>query len=119
MTKSNELKHYGVLGMRWGIRRDKSSSGGSRRSSDYFGKSRKSIKNMSNNELRSRINRMQLEKQYKSLRSEMYHPARRFVAKMLKDVGGQMAKDVVQNSAGYAVNKVTGKKIFKTRYGKK
>lgn len=74
---NDELYHYGVLGMRWGIRRSKSGS------SKLFGKKRKnepeihddykkahdkkSVKSMSDAELKARNNRLQMERQYATM----------------------------------------------------
>ena len=74
---NDELYHYGVLGMRWGIRRSKSGS------SKLFGKKRKnepeihddykkahdkkSVKSMSDAELKARNNRLQMEQQYATM----------------------------------------------------
>ena len=73
----NELYHYGVLGMRWGIRKSKSGSIGvgkrSKRSkltvdpSYKKAHSKKKLKYMSDNELREINNRLNAEKQYKDL----------------------------------------------------
>ena len=58
------LEHYGVKGMRWGVRR-------SRRQLRRAAKSRDSdrLKNMSDDELRTMVNRMNLEQQYSRLSS--------------------------------------------------
>ena len=73
----NELYHYGVLGMRWGVRKSKSGSSGvgkrSKRSkltvdpSYKKAHSKKKLKYMSDNELREINNRLNAEKQYKDL----------------------------------------------------
>lgn len=74
----NELYHYGIRGMRWGIRRYQNkdgsltSAGRKRQKSkgeevheDYKkAHSKESIKSMSDSELRSRNNRLQMERQY-------------------------------------------------------
>lgn len=70
---NNELYHYGVLGMRWGVRRSPDQLARARHRKDEIhddykkAHSKKSIKAMSNDELRSRNNRLNMEKQYKDL----------------------------------------------------
>lgn len=71
---SNELCHFGIKGQKWGVRRYQNPDGtltpaGKRRYSnkheDYSrAHSKKSVKSMSDVELRNRINRLQMEKQY-------------------------------------------------------
>lgn len=70
---SDELYHYGVLGMKWGVRKDKAKGGLKKRKSapvhDDYRKahSGKSVKSMSDSELRSVNNRLQMERQYSEL----------------------------------------------------
>lgn len=84
---SNSLYHFGIKGMKWGIRRYQNKDGsltaaGKKRynegeqsssekttSSTSSNRSR-SISELSDAELRTRINRLNLEKQYKQLISE-------------------------------------------------
>ena len=69
----NYLAHYGVLGMKWGVRKDKTKGGLRKRKStpvhDDYRKahSGKSVKSMSDSELRSVNNRLQMERQYSEL----------------------------------------------------
>lgn len=72
---NNQLTHWGVKGMRWGVRKDRiGSSGGSkkrsRQSDDHVEVSKlrkKKISEMSNAELQRVNNRTQLEQNYKRL----------------------------------------------------
>ena len=74
MINEEELMHYGVMGMRWGVRRASKRSGGSKK-----GKKKKASRQpqqqpkrrMSNKELQARVKRMQLEKQYRELTNDL------------------------------------------------
>ena len=58
----SELMHYGVKGMKWGVRRKRP------RHEDYQkAHSRKHVSEMSDKELRERNNRLQMEQQYVQL----------------------------------------------------
>ena len=60
--ESSTLKHYGVKGMKWGVRRKRTSH------EDYQkAHSKKSVREMSDKELRERNNRLQMEQQYAQL----------------------------------------------------
>lgn len=69
------LRHYGVMGMKWGVRRKRSSSGVSRSSGkkvkgasvvkqDQNGQTKR---RMSNSELQARVKRLRLESEYARL----------------------------------------------------
>ena len=71
----NELYHYGILGMRWGIRKSRSVSGGSKKTSkkrtasddakDMMSLKKKKVYEMSNAELRRLNDRQNLERTYR------------------------------------------------------
>lgn len=73
---SDELMHYGILGMKWGVRRTEAQLARARKKAakqepdhDDYKKahSGKSYRAMSNQELRDANNRLNMEKQYKDL----------------------------------------------------
>ena len=74
---NNYLQHYGVLGMRWGVRRSRSGSSSSGKRSKKSkpavdpsykkAHSKKKVKYMSDNELREVNKRLNLEKNYSDL----------------------------------------------------
>lgn len=107
-----ELKHYGVLGMRWGVRKGRNQTSGSRRSvkksssendHDDYKKThtKKSFKTMSDSELRNRINRLQMEKQYAQLTAKD------------KSVGAKFVSDVLREAAKNTASKYVSKYMSK------
>lgn len=84
------LVHYGIKGMRWGVRRSEAQLERARGKKeepheDYTkAHAKKSVKEMSDSELRSRINRLQMEQQYSKLSSEGVSRGKLSVNKILK-----------------------------------
>ena len=103
---NNELYHYGILGMRWGVRRDRSISSGKssnkRKSTNQKAvqKSKpkpKPVKDLSNDELKAKITRLELEKRYRDLNPPTVSRGRKFVDKVLAPAATEAGKRLLSD----------------------
>ena len=107
----NELFHYGVLGMKWGVRRTpaqlaKSNGKVKRKSEDNAKKSdmKKAVKSrrtLSDADLKKRIERIKMEKQLKDLTAEEISPGKKFVSEVLSSSGKKVATALVTGAVLY------------------
>jgi hypothetical protein len=103
------LIHYGVRGMRWGIRRSKERT--DTRSADVVrvDAAKKLIrkhgtKSLSNADLQAVVNRMNLERQYTSLKPNLVNPNTvKTVNSILNVVGKKRVKDIALKGITKAV----------------
>lgn len=91
------ISHVGVLGMKWGIRKRGPASSDHTKAREI---KKKHVSELSNDELRTAINRLQLEKQYKDITSASASKGQRFVSEILQRVGAQLVNNYVRQRAG-------------------
>ena len=102
------IQHWGIKGMKWGVRRYQNKDGsltpaGRKRydnpedaHEDYKkARAKTKVSDMSDNELRSAINRLQMEKQYASLTTKEKSFGRKWVENLLSESAKDIAKSYV------------------------
>lgn len=92
------IEHHGVRGQKWGIRNRRSSTSGKKSGSD--------AKSLSNEEINSRIKRMELEKRYNELSKPSKSSGKKYAHDILQSSGKSAAATVVGTAASFAVGKV-------------
>ena len=137
----NELYHHGVKGMKWGVRKTpvRSSSGATRKQKSntlsLFKKKKatrnvssansspaqtKSIKDMSDDELRKKIERVRLEQQYQQLNPKTVSMGQRIAKRVMnniivpaaEDVGKQVVKSIMVNGVNKALSLEGDSKVY-------
>lgn len=97
IQNSAVLQHHGILGQRWGVRRTevqlaRGSKGGSSSKRVSTKETEKSkVKSMSDAELRQKINRIQMERQYSQLNKKDISAGQKFVSDVLMNAAKQTA----------------------------
>lgn len=107
------LAHYGVKGMRWGVRKAKDNKG-----RKWMSKKNARIKGMSDEELRRANNRLRLEREYRDLTKTKIDRYRSKAAKAAEDavfegLKGALAKGVKKGFGAAGSASVKGAKRFK------
>ena len=109
--KKDELTHFGVQGMRWGVRNDNSPNTQARRSRAKMYKNRRTI---SDADLKRTINRMQMEKKLKTLVEDDLIPGKVAARDFLSKFGAAFA-----GAAAGAIGTVVGNTLIKEYLAKK
>lgn len=130
--EENELKHYGVLGMKWGVRKDRkrgkkkkvkvtleSPFKRKQEAAQKEPSKKRSISDMSDDELRAFINRIQLEKQYAQLIAKPPSKGKAFVKRFIAENAQSIAKSAIQKTANRAIDSMLDKKFGKSSDKKK
>ena len=131
-----ELIHYGVKGMKWGVRRTPVQLGHRRKPKKIAKRSRespesekkksapkKSVHELSDEELRQAIGRLEMEKRYKELarsaNPQKNNDGKKFVENILRKSGENIATQFTTYAMGTLVNKIAGSEIVNPKKGQK
>ena len=136
--ENSQMYHHGILGMKWGVRRfqnkdgsltsdgkrhleqnSKAKQGNNKKKKGHTTNKGKSINELSDDELRKRINRLELEKRYEALskkeqKAKMFD-GKRFVTQVLENSGKVVATQLSTYVMGNMVNKVAQKNIINVK----
>ena len=117
LTSNGELYHWGVKGMKWGVRRYQNKNGSltpagkKRRKEPSADKKeriarKKDLKNrrtMSDADLKKKIERLKMEKEFKSLTNEDIKPGRTFVKDIMSSAGKKTLTIAAAGAMAYGV----------------
>lgn len=108
------LEHYGVKGMKWGIRRKRGSDGrvsGPKKTSRGRTIYQKTPDRLSEAELQRRIKRLELEKKYRDLNTPTVTKGKKFASETIQNTGRSVIGTVVGTTASFAVSRALNKKF--------
>lgn len=124
LTSDGELYHWGVKGMKWGVRRYQNKNGtltpaGKKRKKELTPDKeerisrKKDLKNrrtMSDADLKKKIERLKMEKEFKNLTKEDISPGKTFVNEVMSSAGKKALTIAAAGAMAYGVKvAMTGK----------
>lgn len=93
-VESTILKHYGVKGMRWGVRKKRG----------------KPTDALSNEELKKRITRLELENKFNKLSTPPTSASKKFMETMMNSIGQQTVRTITAMTTKTIVDKYNAAK---------
>lgn len=102
----DDLKHYGVPGMKWGIRK-RSAAEEKERAERFTAKKKRRV--ISDKELNDRIERLQKEAKLKELVEKDLSPGRKMARQIMSDSGEKVMRNVTAGAMTLAVGVATKK----------
>lgn len=105
------LAHHGVLGQRWGVKRSQSTSSVPKKKQSKAAikqEQKESVKAMSDAELRQRLNRIQMEKQYAQLNRRDVSAGQKFISDVFMNAAKQTATNYVSKYLTKGVDTAIG-----------
>lgn len=120
------LEHYGIMGMKWGVRKPetierynrmrragkKPPKGGSKKARK---RAAEEVVNMTDDELRDRVNRIRMEQQYVDLAAGTTNNGKNFIEKALRESGEQAAKGYLKKALEMGATALATKWVLAAR----
>lgn len=109
------LKHHGILGMRWGIRRDPGADGRVETTGAEDARAvellrKRNVSSLSNAELKTLTTRLQLEKQFSDLNRKEISAGRKFVNEVVGNAVKTVATEYIMKFLKESATKLVARK---------